>query len=147
MCDKFLFRGKCINNDKWVEGNVIEQDNPEYHAYICMCFNAEINDKHTDIIEYNIKEIQPKTLGRFASRTDKNGTKIFENDIICIKYRFTWTNQLVKMIGVVKWKDCAYVVVWNDRTQNDDFLKYLNDIEVIGNIYDNLELLEKPYIE
>lgn len=146
MDKKFLARGKRTDNDEWIEGNFIEQEEPEYHTYICTRFKAEINDKYTDIIEYDIKEIKPETIGRFTGKTDKNGNKVFENDVVCIDYFNPWINQWIKMLGIVKWENCAYVVVWNDCVHDDEFLDFLYNIEVIGNIYDNPEL-KKAYIE
>ena len=89
-------------------------------------------------------EVIPETVGQFTGLTDKNGTKIFEGDVV--KRCFTLTRGPNKesretQVGVV-WYDnvtCGYLIrgACNLRRQWPG-----DTIEVIGNIYDNPELME-----
>ena len=115
------FRGKTDGN--WCYGSLV--NSPSEDQYY-------IAEHLGDELQYPVEE---ETIGQFTGRTDKNGTKIFEDDIV--KKNFNGR----ELKGIVEYKDCAFGVRIND----DDsglFLCFFNDCEVIGNIHDNPELLE-----
>lgn len=81
-------------------------------------------------------EVIPETVGQFTGLTDKNGKKIFEGDIL----KGCW-----KMIFEVYYDDCLlqFRAKTVDGFNKDiDYYGYPHQIEVIGNIYNNPELLE-----
>ena len=86
-------------------------------------------------------EVVPETLGQFTGLIDKDGNKIFEGDIV--KYYQPYLEK--DETGVVKWdKRWAFFGLFskdNDWCQESDWVK-IQDIEIIGNIHDNPELLE-----
>ena len=123
---EILFRGKRTDNGEWETGSlVIIRDG-------CSDKEVFIADKmtgyHTPVIS--------ETVGQYTGLTDKNGVKIFEGDIV----------SLVKHDGLiykVVYVPCRYELV-NSKGVNCfvlDIYKSEN-IEVIGNIHDNPELLE-----
>ena len=80
-------------------------------------------------------EIDPDTLCQYTRLTDKNGKKIWENDIVelpdeNVYFKCEWE------------KDTARFVLNGDRftVDFDDYREY--EVEVIGNIFDNADLLE-----
>ena len=122
---EILFRGKRTDNGEWETGSlVIIRDG-------CSDKEVFIADKmtgyHTPVI--------PETVGQYTGLTDKNGVRIFEGDIV----------SLVKhdsLIYKVVYVPCRYELV-NSKGVNCfvlDIYKSEN-IEVIGNIHDNPELL------
>ena len=77
------------------------------------------------------------TLGQYTDLTDMNGKKIFEGDIV--------QNIITKETAIVRWYTEHSAFMLYDKNNNKVYFLYDNDfnkIEIIGNIYDNPELLE-----
>jgi uncharacterized phage protein (TIGR01671 family) len=121
---EILFRGKRTDNGEWVYG------------YVC-CHgwtgkeNTYIIVPHYGDVLYSI-EVDPETVGQYTGLKDKNGTKIFEGDIVLLK-------GYDEPYQVVFDESCFQAYSDSVRYAMDNF--YAHDIEVIGNIYDNPELL------
>ena len=120
---EILFKAKRKDNGKWVEGDAI-------HEPIGMSIRHEKNGMSVRV------PVDPDTLCQYTGLTDKNGQKIWENDIV---------RNEEGDIGVVQWfEQHAAFMIWN-KTKNcvcylaeNDFSK----IEIVGNEFDNPELLE-----
>ena len=99
----------------------------------------------TEITSYYIgggnNTIDGKTLGQYTGLTDKNGTKIFEGDIVVMNIK--GYNTICK----VAWADnVAQFQLWQTNTipHTPTALNLGNyDCEIIGNIHDNPELLKE----
>ena len=141
---EILFRGKRLDNGEWVEGfyckykfsNVVPI--AERHYIMPMWVNSLI-------------EVDPETAGQFTGLYDKNGKQIFENDIVKFKEaeRFTEDEEpcespnITTGKGVVKYKDGAFYPRPYRWDCGDHWYSHgIFDVEVIGNIHDNPELLE-----
>ena len=85
--------------------------------------------------------VDTNTIGQYTGLTDKNGTKIFENDILQVNYH---GNEIGRVCIYYK-----YAMYLCDEIYGDidfDTLGMLNanyQLEVIGNVYDNPELIEE----
>ncbi len=138
MSRDILFRGKRTDNGEWVEGYFVKGewyfDKKEIYALLPLdlCFFPRC-----EISEW--VEVDSKTVCQYAGiRTHKNGRKIFEGDII--KVNDFWT-------GVVVWEfnDTSFEVEPIDEMEVMECLGVVvngNKVQVIGNIFDNPELLE-----
>ena len=118
---EILFRGRRKKGDKrWIEG-YLTYGYADYVGIVNRCCAG------------TSFEVVPETVGQYTGLTDKNGVKIFEGDILSAS----------KRNGVVVWHDdCGGYCVkhgFNGRS----IILVMNDfdVEVIGNIYDNPELL------
>lgn len=131
---EILFRGKRIDNGEWVEGNLFIPDKENTPTQICI---------GTNIIRITY-DIIPETIGQFTGLYDRNCKKIWEGDIVTTKYGrlcivIWFSNQVINgwdLTPVLTPDNIAYT---NMPTAFDLYKK--DNLEVIGNIHDNPELL------
>lgn len=143
---EILFRGKAVDADKWIYGDL--RHISDGHGGYILCIVDNTNGKNNDVTGV---EVVPETVGMFTGSTDKSRTKIFEGDIV------KGTAYSATNIGVIVWIDeisgfgVRYVnapnpTAWVNSSilrcaaigKTDEFAA-----EVIGNIHDNPELLKK----
>ena len=140
---EILFRGKTLSYEsQWVEGF--------YNHIPCgrfLCDEHCIQTIDEDGRIGQLFNVYESTVGQYAGLTDKNGKKIFEGDIVHVlgnQQVEDWKN--VNYIGSIAFLDAGFCVI--DGTVEDHaFRRYQLprldfDLEVIGNIHDNPELLE-----
>ena len=137
---EILFRGKCVDMGYWVEG-----------FYVCLydCKGHKSHRIYTGYAETDCGTyypdwcyVDPATVGQFTGLTDKNGKKIFEGDIVRDEY-----NGGIAWIAFLQ-QGCGWYLVFKNtdrrmghRSRNSAYDNDL-ELEVIGNIHDNPELLE-----
>lgn len=138
MENRFLFRGKRIDNGEWVEGYLLypfctKKGNESYYFYakdslgfFCRCV------------------VDASTICRCTGRTDRNKTLIFEHDVIV--YLDTYSTES----GYAE-ADCVGEVIWDEETLSFQVTNRLSaeswevlddECKVLGNAIDNLNLLE-----
>ena len=128
MSREILFKAKRIDNGEWVEGYYqkrFDLDGSEQHLIFW--------SKSYTVWEY--AEIDPDTLCQYTGLTDKDGKKIWENDIV----------ELPDEEGyfTCEWEEDAARFVMNGDGLTVNFDNYWSyQTEVAGNIFDNPELLE-----
>lgn len=120
---EILFRGKRIDNGEWIYGDLIQDGK----GYVGMWEQTPLSHNY---------KIDPSTVGQYTGLT-ANGKKIFEGDIV--KGFYKPTDKLV--CGSVKYENhLARMLILNRGVCAG--LSHCHHVEVIGNIYDNPELLE-----
>ena len=87
-----------------------------------------------------VKLVKGFELMQFTGLTDKNGREIYEGDIFQEKTKNPKTGKRVPSWCVV-WKDGMFTDEFGDKTLGE-LLRYSLEIEVLGNIYENPELLK-----
>lgn len=132
MNRKILFRGKLTSGRGWSYGNLNIRPN---NITVITPFNGHIG-------VYG--QVIPDTVGQYTGLNDKNGKEIFEGDIV--RNKNVWGTY----IGVIVFKNDRFMVDWHllPGWTRESITCHTIGIspydEVIGNSYDNPELLEKP---
>ncbi len=150
------FRGKRKDNGQWVFGG--------YHQWITRQIcpigdNLKPEDIKDVIIidsfaDWNMPksmqavEILPETLGQYTGLKDKNGKEIYEGDIVSFEDAECdaegYHDNVFLNRGVVSYDEVSMCYYFSNRQTVDMEDLYIpTDAEIIGNIYENPELLEE----
>lgn len=133
---EILFRAKRIDNGEWVFGSFCMDALEQFNGLCGVDGFIRLYDKYKGKMQ--MYEVDRETVGQFTGLTDKNGKKIFEGDIV----RCTRTlSDEKEMVGHIVYDECCFSVKEN-KTLNQPAMDLCDGFEVIGNIHDNLELLE-----
>lgn len=144
MEDRDLYKAKRIDNGEWVIGNLIQNSDAEdgWEAIIIPVKNSNMFTKHIghgygSLGFENWYRVDPSTICRCTGLRDKHGKLIWKNNIIKTR------------VGTAKvvWDKSEWRIEWlkNNWWRKDLYYWAIEDIqgvEVIGNIFDNAELLE-----
>lgn len=119
---EILFRGKTITSKEWIYGDLLQ-----YAGGAQIWENTEQGKFNAQII--------PETVGQYTGIKDKTEKKVFEHDIV----KAYDLIEEISFIGVVKYLDGSFCIC------DTDFCSYYHweyyEVEVIGNIFDNPELI------
>lgn len=149
MKRQILFRGKRVDNGKWIEGYLVV--NKDGTCWI-KDTDYQVNNDKNDLIPH---EVIPETIGQFTCLTDRNGVKIFEDDIIKIvedgdkktdnrPEDFNYGDVALILFDSRYCQFGAYNNSIDEIESIGNLVRtpWFNFIEVIGNIHDNPELLK-----
>lgn len=160
---EILFRAKRIDNGKWVEGNLIILKD-DYEKITAIIISIEYHwmfeeEYSGDIGFMKWREVNPETICQYTGLTDKNGRRIWENDIVSCeheKYPDDNPSEVYPLLqDPIKYKRNYAVEFINTgssygyrlRNKSIHFMLtgnviYNHKIEVLGNIFDTPELLK-----
>lgn len=131
---EILFKAKRIDNGEWVEGCLV------------------IDHSRSNLFEYRMQPVEsgvlyappinPETLCQFTGLCDKNGNKIWENDILMAHLDESYPEDV--SYETVEWNVAGWVGHETGCTDREYLDKFdLEHYEVVGNIFDNKELLQE----
>ena len=139
MEDRYLFKAKRLDNGEWVQGYLVYDNRDKLYRII-----MEIQySTGTCITTDNAPRVDSSTICQCTGLKDKNGKLIWENDVVGFWDTYSTENGQAEM-------DCIGKVVWDDETisfqvtnrLSAESYEVLDECSVIGNIFDNPELLE-----
>ena len=135
---EILFRGKRADNEKWKSGLLCKQLDLDGTDELCI----QTWDREAQGVSSRVVAVIPSTVGQYTGLTDKNGKKVFEGDILKHFNKPTIQAEAYD-IYKVEFDEVRCMFVGRINTAvTAELKKYLGDYyEVIGNIYDNPELL------
>lgn len=146
---EILFKAKRIDNGEWVEGNLFQMQGKYYICqYPYQCMKGYSSKDGEEYGFGGFESVDESTICQYTGLTDKNGRKIWENDIV--KYHF---GDDVAPIRFGKYQSCfdsvntghvGFYVDWDSKKairKDLDYWVNMIDCNVIGNVFDNPELL------
>lgn len=158
---EILFKAKRVDNKEWIEGSLIVLDAESGYYFITEKYLSASTLPVRNLIYDNTHLVIPETLCQYTGLTDKNGNKIWENDVVSFKHeKFDFDD------GLEPWERtclpnkkeykrnyavefCNTPTHYGLRFRNGSiwFMVHrmtivMHDAEVIGNIFDNPELVK-----
>lgn len=147
------FRGKRVDNGEWMYGHYFLTRWPDLHPFLG---NKEERDFFTECLKLNgrkwfdaiqdnidpmtVKQVVPSTIGQYINKEDDHDNEIYKGDICKV------TSCMDEVyIGEVVWNEellCWALDYGEDLYDLHDIIHCEHSIEIIGNIYENPELLE-----
>lgn len=133
---EILFKAKRKDNGKWVEGNYVEKYDLLGKRHLILYVD--------NYVRWKCVEIVPETLCQFTGLCDKNGNRIWENDILMAHLDESCPEDVT--YEAVEWNVAGWVTHETDSTDKQYLDKFdLEHFEVVGNIFDNKELLQEEH--
>lgn len=143
------FRAKATHNNRWYYGAYYEHINRQ----LCPFGDEEQKEDIEPIIitsgfaDWNLPrplqrvDVNSETVGQYTGIKDKNGKEIYEGDIVLCERNIT--PSIDKYTYIVGWnaEDARYNFIYKGGWSEIDACNHIF-MEVIGNIYENPELLE-----
>ena len=133
---EILFRGKRLDSGEWIQGDIVQFP---VHGVVRI-----VEQKPS----YKDAEVDSDTVGQYTGLTDKNGRKIFEGDILQgfwygegVRAKVVWIDDAATFGILYSFRKSGEKTAW----LNSSWYKFTSESpcfpEIIGNIYDNPELL------
>lgn len=139
------FRGKNLNTKEWVYGDLLQWNDGETAIGVHGQF---IDDGYHFNENYDkTPYVDETTVGQYTGLKDKNGKEIYEGDIISvngkypklIRYIDEWASYCLANLTDL---DCDLKTRYWQQVSPCWWTDYKREIKVIGNVYDNLELVK-----
>ena len=165
MNDRYLYRAKRMDNGEWEIGNLIYLPNGEYEI-ANKCTNPPDSDPMWGKCVITHK-VDHTTICQCTGLNDKNGKLIWENDIVDYlghkgKVKYECGSFGIVFREIIDWEEIEanicpitgcdnslyacendnFISLWEIMWNFNDIENSIETIEVIGNIFDNPELLE-----
>lgn len=147
---EILFKAKCKDNGKWVEGWLLKDEVTGQYFIHASGNSVNESDKVNEegCLQFVAFEVEESTICQYTGLTDKNGNKIWENDVVKATVR---QNSLCQSSSYSDFYQISYQEKYcyfylkkknNNLLFDGNWSYYLKSIEVIGNIFDKLGLMK-----
>lgn len=142
MNREILFRAKKVDGGEWVEGYLISDEKEPDKMYIGYLWGVENGTVH----DIDVAEVDPDTICQYTGLTDKSGNKIFDGDVVkdsagvCGEVKF---GLYEAGFSIPDTNQGFYIKFPEESLYRKELGYWENKVVVIGNVYDNSELLEE----
>ena len=130
------FRGKVKGKSDWVYGSLLIYGDGEHNIHVPRKHNYKLD-------AWNVV---PETVGQYTGLTDRNGKEIYEGDVITTKGRYPrvvlWDKMNWALMPTEYYNDKYFWVMNLQHPGADWWEEFADRVEIIGNIYDNPELIK-----
>lgn len=129
---EIVFRGKRVDNGEWIEGGYF--DGSRFPMIVPHIRLTDFINKYTT---FDGHEVVRETVGQSTGLKDKNGTTIFEDDIV------RYGDSLHKVVFENR-SGTAYfgIVIDSMETWSFGYSVPADQMEIVGNIHDNPKLIQ-----
>nr|DAH50054.1 MAG TPA: YopX protein [Caudoviricetes sp.] len=139
---EILFKAKRVKNGEWIEGSLIDLDIDSGYCYIVPPYKQASTLPIGFLITDGMELVIPETLCQFTGLCDKNGKKIWENDILMAHLDESYPEDVA--YETVEWGVAGWVAHETGSMDREYLGEFdLEHYEVVGNIFDNKELLQE----
>lgn len=129
------FRGKRIDNNEWVYGNLIKTFDGKYFIDTQQMYNNNTDMWGINKLTLEVHEVLLKTIGQYTGIQDDNGVEIYNGDIVSMEPMLVSNEKTFK--GIVKFSEGAY---WIDNCKNAiKLFTECDKLKVLGDIYEKKE--------
>lgn len=137
MEDRYLFKTKRKDTNEWAIGNLI-------HTFTGMPYIVTEYDHILNFI--TIDEVDERKVCQCTGLKDKNGNMMYENDIV---KRTDKPKAGEPTIGIIEYDiaNTAFLIWWLDNLNYSPMYPWKEKIQIVGNKFDNKDLLEKEFFE
>lgn len=131
---EIIFRAQIMDSDEWVYGSLVYSPSEKQYYIV---------EHSGDELSYPVKD---ETIGQFTGLLDTNGNKIFEGDIVQVTIYQNGKYGIRRGSIAYMQSNCTFFI-FVQNGYNVQLSSIYKDIEIIGNIYDNPELLKEVWNE
>jgi uncharacterized phage protein (TIGR01671 family) len=129
------FRGKSLETGEWVYGDLLTHEGKSFNGVVIRDWGAKV--------QYYVQyyDIDLETVGQYTGLKDKNGREIYEGDIVTGLFNRT------DIVGHIIYGSDATFFIKRKGLYGIGLNNAEDWLEVVGNIYENPELLEVNYMQ
>lgn len=138
MNERFLFRGKREDNGEWVEGFLSKSRGENKQLELC------IDHEEKGVMCSSI--VIPETVGQCTGLKDKNGKLIFEGDVVSDAGGFVY-GKVVYATAQDGYDGMSGFMIDDVDNGLQEYNGFWHCVDILGNIHDNPELLQRSHEE